>query len=305
MEFKKEVKESIGPDIFDLFLADIENGRIKQKTVKSIANEMDPKVYGVYINLLPKLASDQLELKDLVKSLFDKWWKVKLCLTDVNGKELFFKILEDDDDLRHLSLKMKPEQGKISDKIPTTHPEIPKYLQHQNETGSKPFVSNQIGGTCASHSIGKAILDYLDDLGIDAVQENIIQALIAEVQPDHSPKNPDEFDKKQIKVRISEKGNADRTEDVTLEVRVLTQRGKVDPTDNIFKTVPITDPDMKMKMVLRWITPYGHHAIYSEHYEMSTETYSCLNSWGKNEPRKPKLLASMIYAIDYISIAKK
>merc|ERR1719481_1144892 len=63
------------------------------------------------------------------------------------------------------------------------------------------------------------------------------------------------------------------------------------PKDKSFKTPCV---------VLRWNSPAGRHAVYAQEYDPTTRIFTCLNSWGSNDPPK-KIHANEIYAYDQIS----
>ena len=58
--------------------------------------------------------------------------------------------------------------------------------------------------TCASHSLGKAIVEIFDDRGYDCNQTKTIEALRQSVQSDGKPRNPDDFDNAETTVEIAE-----------------------------------------------------------------------------------------------------
>ena len=128
--------------------------------------------------------------------------------------------------------------------------------------------------TCASHAVGKAILEILDSLGWDVEQQSIIDALISKVQPHGQPENLDIFNNKEIKVRVFL-----RSRSYLIKIKI-----KIQPH---FKTIPkmwmVLDP--KVRMVLRWkLGKYAAHAIYARHWDTVTGKYNCINSWGSRLP---------------------
>ena len=70
-------------------------------------------------------------------------------------------------------------------------------------TGQTSVVSDQgTEPTCASHAIGKAIVEIIDGFNMDCDQKNIIQELIKTVQPSRQPSYISEFCNKSIEVEI-------------------------------------------------------------------------------------------------------
>jgi len=299
MDHIDEVKETLGEDNYDLLVEAIEYGHITETKLQTIGMKLNKATNSVW-----KARRIHENLLETMKMMLDVWWQKELQKNEVNGLEKLVDILNHKDvELYSLAQKMKPDQKLLFNDLPTSHPPIPEWFQDEKRTGSKPTVTKQMGQTCASHSIGKAVLKILDDLQYDADEEKIIKSLIEKVQPDEKPRNPDEFTNKDINVEIWKKTAAHKKGKVQLQLRVLTQMGEVDTSGDL-KTVPIDDIDKQMKMVLRWLTPYGPHAVYAKDYDKDTELYSCLNSWGEVQPKEPKLHNSMIYAVDYISIKK-
>jgi len=224
-----------------------------------------------------------------------------------DGLEKLIKVLMSEEvELYHLAQKMKSNHQKQSIGLPKTHHKIPD-LQKQSVTSTPSSVSDQGSPPiCASHSVGKAVQEIIDDLGFNSVQQKIIDALQAEVQPLGQRANPNEFNNKSIKVDI-EKDNPENKETVEIQIGVQTDWAVGD--NYIFKTIPILSAEKldekKMKMVLRWDTGRkdGAHAIFAKEYDNSTGTYSCINSWGQDQP-SPKIADSRIYAVDYITIVQ-
>ena len=61
--------------------------------------------------------------------------------------------------------------------FPTIHPDIPEELQKLTGADRKVFATEQRGTGCASHDVGMAIVDYLDDVGYQADLEEVTEAL--------------------------------------------------------------------------------------------------------------------------------
>merc|ERR1719154_1029413 len=104
---------------------------------------------------------------------------------------------------------MKPTSAKLTSGLPTEHPVLdPKLLKEDNVTAATPTVSNQhTEPVCASHSLAKAIMALLDKYGWDAKQEEVIKALVEQLQSNGQAKNPDEFTGKSLIVKVSSKSN--------------------------------------------------------------------------------------------------
>ena len=140
-------------------------------------------------------------------------------------------------------------------------------------TATPATTSNKRGLVCASHAIGKAVVEILDIIGWDADQEKIIADLVAIVQPNQQAENPDKFNKVRIKVFIRNREEAEKITDIDIEIRVQTRFGKKLDRPHTYSTIPEPDVDLdekRLRMVLRWDmwkndeNDYVPHAIYAK-----------------------------------------
>ena len=67
--------------------------------------------------------------------------------------------------------------------------------------GQPAVVSNQGNNlTCASHAVGKGVVEIINGLGMDCDQDKIIQDLITTVQPQKQPCHIDDFSNQPIDI---------------------------------------------------------------------------------------------------------
>ena len=103
-ERRKEVKEEIGEGNYRLVIDEIRNGRLLKQKVMKIGLAMDSQVNGVF-----QAKHLELDLADVMCSMMDKWWEVKLFREDVDGEDELYEILSDEDlGLLHLANRMRP-----------------------------------------------------------------------------------------------------------------------------------------------------------------------------------------------------
>merc|ERR1711892_610432 len=139
--------------------------------------------------------------------MMDAYYNTVLCKPEVDGYQSLVDILNHEDvDLTSLAQDLKPlTKGDLNIGLPTSHYVIPD-LDEQSKTGSLAHPRNQGETlTCASHSVGKAILEILDSVGWNGNQDEIIKTLIAIGQPDGLAQNPDIFNNEILKVKVVSK----------------------------------------------------------------------------------------------------
>ena len=187
-------------------------------------------------------------------------------------------------------------------------------IQQQDKTGAQASPSNQGQyHTCASHAVGKAILEILDSVGWDADQNIIIDALIKKFQPNLEPENPDIFNEGIVKVHITNKEDRSKTMDVEVEISIQRQIAQmIEPHAyvNTSPTVPNLE-ETRLRIVLDWDWfdcsdgQYKPHAIYAKQYSTATKKYSCINnSWGP-VVMEPQVSKDDIRGVYYVSIIQK
>ena len=332
------MKHVLGDQNFKELIDEIKQGKIEKIKVKRIALEMKGSVHGVF-----EEKEGQGELSDLMCLMLDRWYDEVLCDVD-DGFLKFIKILEDLE-LKPLALKMKPVKpvdqfrpgghdkpeshvnlnhktkekpeilGMLKIGLPTSHYIIPLLQEQKNVTASSAFASKESDlPICASHSVGKAVQEILHGIGWESEKHKIIDALIAAVQQDGKPKNPDEFNEKKIKVNIAKQDDAENQGEVEVEVKVQTDWGVIDDSNHTLNTIPVEKTEVldkkNVKMVLRWDIGRtlsnknidGLHAIFAKNYAEETCNYYCINSWSQDYYPTPTIHKSRIYAIDYITI---
>ena len=71
--------------------------------------------------------------------------------------------------------------------------------------GQPAVVSNQGNNlTCASHAMGKGVVEIINGHGMDCDQDKIIQDLITTVQPQKQPRHIDDFSNQSIDIDVWE-----------------------------------------------------------------------------------------------------
>jgi hypothetical protein len=180
--------------------------------------------------------------------------------------------------------------------IPRDHLHITEEFHNLIEASGKGYSTDKKGMGCVSRCVGMAIVENLLTYGYDADLEEVENALDENYKSDNFPANPREYDKTKILVRSTKQEKSD----IMIEVKILTQYCEVDKSNNTFKTEQISGLDDNLKTVLRCVTPQGPHVIYSEGYDQAAGIYSCRNS----EDKALKIHKSLVYAIDYLSVAR-
>jgi len=308
MDKEEELEEFIGKENLKILRNEIMTGKLEIEAIRSVAKRMKGSVLGTY-----KLKNKTESPVNVFNFMLDTWYEEAICKKKEEDWVQKLVDILNDDEVRQYSLarRMKPltvKPGVLNIGLPLTHYEL-HGLQQQDKTGAQAFPSNQGETlTCASHAVGKAILEILDSVGWDADQKTIIDALIEKFQRNGQPENPDIFNNEIVKVKVTNKEVQERNGEVDLEIKIQTHFGRsLGP--HAFKTVPINVDLQKqrMRMVLRWDMydtskrQYTPHAIYAKEYRFDTEKYSCINSWG-DEQDNPQISKSDVEAIYFVSI---
>jgi len=306
MDYEKEIIIKIGrPNLTSLRDA-IRDGQLEDDKIRDIARKMGGRMFGTYKE---KKRHNESSL-NVFNYMMDTYYNTVLCKSEGDGYQSLVDILRDESvDLTSLALTLKPlTKGDLNIGLPTSHYVIPD-LDEQSKTGSLAHPSNQGQTlTCASHSVGKAILEILDSVGWNGNQDEIIKTLIAIGQPDGLAQNPDIFNNEILKVKVFSKEDPGMNGDVRLEIRIQNRWGKK-LAPHAFRTVPVSvelDAN-KIKMVLRWDMYdntekcYKLHAVYAKEYNPVLEKYSCINSWGDDQD-KPQISKSDVESIYYVTI---
>jgi len=311
MENETEIAKRIGKQNLQMIREAIRKSKIQENQVRAIARQMGGSVLGTFNTKTKK----NEELVDVFNFMLETWYEDVLFETEVDGYELLQEILKDDNiRLKAIAkdlIPVKPRTLNIG--LPTSHFKI-QGLQHQDKTGALASPSNQgrQGLTCASHAVGKAILEILDYVGWDADQETIIDSLIKKFQSNLQAENPDIFNDEMIKVHVTKKEDKSNLMDVEVEIHIQRQIGQMIGSHTYDNTSPIVAnrEENGLRMVLDWDWfdsndgQYKPHAIYAREYSTKTEKYSCINSWGRvfGEPQVSKADVRAVY---YVSIIQK
>merc|ERR1712212_184470 len=311
MENETDIAKIIGRENLQKIREAIRKSKIQENQVRAIARQMGGSVLGTFNTKTKK----NEELVDVFNFMLETWYEEVLCREEVDGCKLLEDILKDGNVRLYAIAKdfipVKPSTLNIG--LPISHFKI-RGLQHQDKTGALASPSNQgrQGLTCASHAVGKAILEILDYVGWDADQKTIIDCLIKKFQPDLQPENPDIFNNGMIKVHVTKKEDKSKMMDVEVEIHIQRQIGQIIGSHAYDNTSPIvTNPEENgLRMVLDWDWfdykdgQYKPHAIHAREYSTKTEKYSCINSWGRvfGEPQVSKADVRAVY---YVSIIQK
>ena len=158
-------------------------------------------------------------------------------------------------DLELLSINRKLELGlNVPDKFLTTLKARKIYDVHSKQATtmapgfiplaatSQPAVVSDQGNnmTCASHAVGKGVVEIIDGLGMDCDQDKIIQDLITTVQPQKQPRHIDDFSNKSIDIEVWEPQMESSFLSPRITIMVQTQTR----TNDIHWTGPLMSPDM-------------------------------------------------------------
>ena len=162
--------------------------------------------------------------------------------------------------------------------------------------------------TCASHAVGKAVVEILDGFVLDCDQEKIIEKLIQTVQPNKNPVQITDFEDKQIDVYFWEKGlqSMANASHALITIKVQTQTG----VNLINWSGPAMTPQQlksnNTRMVAVWRTgkmgQNSSHAVYVKSYDDQTHKFDCLNSWGGTNNPEPTVPSQEIYTLYFISL---
>ena len=180
-------------------------------------------------------------------------------------------------------------------------------------TGQSSVVSDQgTELTCASHAVGKAIVEIIDGFRFDSDQEKIIEDLIKTVQPSLQPTFILEFANKSIEIEIWNPGYRSRSRIVTISIFVQSQTN-VDQHNWIGPKMTSQElKDKNTRVVAVWKrknttqSVHSYHAVYVKNITKSpgkTEfTLDCVNSWGDQQDPNPKISNRDISSLHYISL---
>ena len=75
MDYKKEIKETLGSENVDNVFKEIRNGRINENQLKQISKNMGDNVYGVYVENEKK----DYKLTYMFQLMLDSWYNQSLC----------------------------------------------------------------------------------------------------------------------------------------------------------------------------------------------------------------------------------
>jgi len=306
MDYRVEIQTIIGENNLEVICNAIDYYQLTQTTIMEIARQMGGgRVYGTFNEKTAKGEST----RNVFLFMLDTWYNEEIHRPEIDGFQKMVDILNHRLVAQEaLARRMNPPPTAVLKiGLPDSHFKI--HLEEQSEAGSLPYPSDQGQSlTCSSHAIGKAMLDILDKFGWNADQEEIIRALIAEVQPNmpgqdpnKQRRNPDKFKNVTIKINVCNKGNNHQNGDIYAEVGVQAFKHNIPVNIDLVAN--------NVRMVLRWnmwninLNDYDAHAIYADGngYDTATERFSCINSWN-NTQGFPKIHKSDIGAIYYITM---
>ena len=325
-EYDHDVKSKLGGEAWDLLLLEVKKYRIEASHMLGVARLLGDDVKGKH----QRRKDVQHALPDEVewKKVLSDWWSLKENpLEDMDRStalDKLRKIFSDDTvELHPLSRRLKA----IMEKPDVLKPCL--ILDQKNilpasailpasmtpVTAVLPKVDKQIGPTCASHAVGKAVQMILHENKIDADQEKIVTALKkTHIDGSIIARNPDTFKDKEI--IVDEKSGKKRKLKVKIIINTTLHKFEPSSADQDFSRpiVPFfTETQYKtykenidrtgscVSMVLRWnLGKSGNHAIYAERYDPAQQIFSCINSWGQTECPNPDIHETRIYAIDFV-----
>ena len=292
MEYEEELEKILGQENIKLLLTEVHHGRVSREQLKAIASGMCGDVHGVFVH-----NERAMEPRPLCVEMLDSWYNSEICDPKVDALQRLIDILTAPDvALNHLAAKMNLPATSII-KVPWVHLHITEEFLKSIEASGKGYPADEERTDCVSHCVGMAIVEYLHTYGFHADLGDVKNAL--EEKSENLPANPREYDKTEIQVC----NTMQEESEITIEVKILTQHCEVDKINNTFKTEKIAGIDENLKTVLRWVTPRGPHVIYSEAYDHAEGIYSCRSSVD-NEDTELTIHNSLVYAIDYLSVAR-
>merc|ERR1712126_258962 len=178
-----EIQTILGKENLDKVFTAIEDSKIKEAQLRTMSLKMKAK--GIFDKKI-KIEESNVEV---FKFMLETWYEKFLIK---NGETVEGEIVDGHqalvDILKHAGAKavacklirpVQPEMINIG--LPSSYYTIPN-LGEQNKTGAQAYPSNQGQTlTCASHAVGKAVVEIFDSVGWDGSQEEIIETLIKEV----------------------------------------------------------------------------------------------------------------------------
>ena len=182
--------------------------------------------------------------------------------------------------------------GALSTFFPDKHPEPPQMITENTcELFKIDWTDPQVF----------AVTELIEDLGLSCNYKDI-----------HLPKNENNqevSDKRRVNVQVNHNYAPKAIEYVDAEIRVRTEVASIGGTFE-FNYEPLTTP-RDVKMILRCdigmpsFQKYGkqltNHTIVANNYDKTSHTYSCNL---ENKIPIKKICRYLVYAVDYISIAK-
>ena len=220
-------------------------------------------------------------------------------VSTLKDKPHFKRLLSDLSKRTFFDIGQKTIKKIVSDSI----------LASLTSAGQCAKVSNQKAQlTCLSHSIGKAIVEFVNDYGLDCSQEWIIKFLeetVQRCQKDTGGQGED-FLRSSLIFQVWDEESPEDKEFICIGIFVQGQSNQ----DFQSFGVKLTDAEMEehhVKMVPIWRNnpnAYMHHAVFAKRSyidpkdgELKLDT---INSWGKRNPN-PQIPFDEIYQMYYIS----
>ena len=177
--------------------------------------------------------------------------------------------------------------------------------------GQPSVVSNQgTKPTCASHAMGKVVVEILNNFNLNCSQTKIIDDLIRIVQPDEEPVTIYKFNFTNIDLSFWEENDETHPEErkVTLVVQhqVMMKSWLRSWTPAMTKK-QLEEHNTKILAVYQTKSAkYSSHAVFVKDFEqtLGPETYifTCINSWGEKTDPELRIGSKDIVALYYISL---
>ena len=167
--------------------------------------------------------------------------------------------------------------------------------------------------TCSSHAVGKAVVELFNDYGYDCDQDDIIEQLEKNVQPDGKAEHVENFHEHSVVVRFWRRGMESMVQSVEVSFIVQSEDIKVDWVTPKLSMEQLKQHNVKIvgcqKIPSATGTAHARHAVYVREFSSNDGKnkyvlFECTNSWGMDENFDPyPQLKSYkeIYQLHYIS----
>ena len=222
------------------------------------------------------------------------------------------------------SFKDALRQKEIFDISDKKMKKIQEFIVHFPVGQPAVFSDQGTDPTCASHAMGKVLVEILNKYDLDCSQDKIIDDFISLVQPDKQPVTINKFNFTNIDLKFWE-GNDEKTAEerkVTLVVQHQVTKNKTKasfffPSTNLLETWKTWKPAMDKKQLENYNTKilavyqptsakYLSHAVFVQDFihRLGPNDYifKCINSWGEQSKPELEIMSKDILALYYVTL---